>query len=219
MIIGGGMCGLVAWFALQHGGIAQRPHPRPQPRGPRRPVADLCADGDAALAQAAHRARPSATARSTFQAWYRAQFGAAAWEALDKIPRPMWMDYLRWYRKVLDIPVENGVSRRPRRAGGRPAAAATVRRRTEASILTRKLSWPPAATAPATEHPRLRRRPAAQLWAHSSDDIDFARPEGRRVAVIGVGASAVDNAAEALEAGAAEVRHLIRRTRCRRSTR
>lgn len=31
--------------------------------------------------------------------------------------------------------------------------------------------------------------------------------------MVGVGASAVDNAAEALEAGAAEVRHLIRRTK------
>ena len=41
--------------------------------------------------------------------------------------------------------------------------------------------------------------------------IDFAALAGRRVVVIGVGASAVDNAAEALEAGAAEVRLLARR--------
>jgi cation diffusion facilitator CzcD-associated flavoprotein CzcO len=50
-----------------------------------------------------------------------------------------------------------------------------------------------------------------RFWAHSADEIDFARLKGKRVAVIGVGASAVDNAAEALEHGAAEVRHLIRR--------
>jgi len=43
----------------------------------------------------------------TFRAWFEAQFGAAAWEALDKIPRTMWMDYLRWYRRVLDLPVLN----------------------------------------------------------------------------------------------------------------
>jgi hypothetical protein len=48
-------------------------------------------------------------------------------------------------------------------------------------------------------------------WAHTADDIDFAALKGKRVAVVGIGASAVDNAAEALEAGAAEVRHLIRR--------
>ena len=45
----------------------------------------------------------------TFRAWFVAQFGAMAWEALDKIPRVMWMDYLRWYRTVLALPVENDV--------------------------------------------------------------------------------------------------------------
>ena len=29
--------------------------------------------------------------------------------ALFRIPRPMWMEYLRWYRKVLALPVENGI--------------------------------------------------------------------------------------------------------------
>ena len=46
----------------------------------------------------------------TFQAWFRAQYGAEEWDSLDKILRPMWMDYLRWYRQVLNIPIENGVS-------------------------------------------------------------------------------------------------------------
>ena len=50
-----------------------------------------------------------------------------------------------------------------------------------------------------------------KFWAHSSDDIDFSTLAKKNVAVIGVGASAVDNAAEALEHGAAEVRHIIRR--------
>jgi cation diffusion facilitator CzcD-associated flavoprotein CzcO len=49
-------------------------------------------------------------------------------------------------------------------------------------------------------------------WAHSSEAIDFAMLAGKRVAVVGVGASAVDNAAAALEAGAAEVRLLARRS-------
>ncbi len=45
----------------------------------------------------------------TFRAWYEAQFGNAAWEALGKIPRTQWMDYLAWYRKVLQLPVANQV--------------------------------------------------------------------------------------------------------------
>ncbi len=45
----------------------------------------------------------------TFQAYYQARFGRTAWDALGKIPREIWMDYLVWYRKVLELPVENGV--------------------------------------------------------------------------------------------------------------
>jgi cation diffusion facilitator CzcD-associated flavoprotein CzcO len=49
------------------------------------------------------------------------------------------------------------------------------------------------------------------VWAHTADDIDFASLRGKRVIVIGGSASAMDNAAEALEAGCAELRLLIRR--------
>ena len=49
--------------------------------------------------------------------------------------------------------------------------------------------------------------------SHSSDDFDFATLHGKRVVVIGVGASAMDNAAVALEEGAREVRLLARRRR------
>ncbi len=46
----------------------------------------------------------------TFRAFYEAQYGVAAWQALDRAPRTMWMDYLIWYRKVLGLPVRNEVS-------------------------------------------------------------------------------------------------------------
>src|SRR5437868_4504137 len=43
----------------------------------------------------------------TFRAWFEAQFGADAWTRLDKIPRLQWMDYLRWYRRVMSVDVRN----------------------------------------------------------------------------------------------------------------
>jgi cation diffusion facilitator CzcD-associated flavoprotein CzcO len=46
---------------------------------------------------------------------------------------------------------------------------------------------------------------------HSADDIDFGALKGKRIGVLGAGASAFDNAAEALEAGAAEVVMFARR--------
>jgi len=49
------------------------------------------------------------------------------------------------------------------------------------------------------------------LWAHSAEAIASQRLAGRRVLVLGAGASAFDNAAVALEAGAASVTLLARR--------
>jgi len=47
--------------------------------------------------------------------------------------------------------------------------------------------------------------------AHAADNIEFAALRGKTVAVLGAGASAFDNAAMALEAGAAEVHLFCRR--------
>lgn len=51
------------------------------------------------------------------------------------------------------------------------------------------------------------------MRAHSSKTIDFDALQGRRVAVLGAAASAMDNAAMALEAGAASVIQFCRRPR------
>src|SRR5262249_8760862 len=50
-----------------------------------------------------------------------------------------------------------------------------------------------------------------ELYAHSTDDIDFSGLSGKRVGVLGVGASAFDNAAAALEADAKRVDLCFRR--------
>src|SRR5258708_26054435 len=46
-------------------------------------------------------------ANLTFRAWFEAQFGLAAWKKVHRIPRLQWMDYLRWYRRMIDVPIEN----------------------------------------------------------------------------------------------------------------
>ena len=48
-------------------------------------------------------------------------------------------------------------------------------------------------------------------WAHSADPHDYTALTGLRVGVVGAGASAMDSAATALEAGAQRVHLLIRR--------
>src|SRR5581483_6679130 len=59
--------------------------------------------------------------------------------------------------------------------------------------------------------PDLVRHIDKRFWAHSAEDIDFTALRGRRVGAVGAGASAMDNAATALEAGAASLDLFIRR--------
>lgn len=212
VIVGAGMCGLVAHNALISGGMRNILHIDRNPEGREGPWITFAR-------MTTLRSPKSLTgpafghASLTFRAWFRAQYGAASWDALSKIDRVIWMEYLRWYRKVLDLRIqnetaldrvtpENGLLRLTLGGAGRQAT----------SVLARKLVL--ATGRDGTGQPNL---PTAflgtprQFWAHTSDDIDFARSAGKRVTVIGIGSSAMDNAAEALEAGAADVRLIARR--------
>lgn len=150
----------------------------------------------------------------TFRAWFEAQFGSAAWAALDKIPRLQWMDYLRWYRRVMAVEVRNdtAVTRiAPLGAAGpvrldlrTPAGEAQVLARRVVLATGRDGLGGPAVPAFVQALPRSR-------WAHSSDAMDYGRLAGLRVGIVGAGSSAMDSAASALEAGAASVELLIRR--------
>jgi len=149
----------------------------------------------------------------TFRAWFEAQFGIDAWAALDKIPRLQWMDYLRWYRRVMGVTVRNDSSVAaivPRPDGlvrldiRHPGGSSTVLARRV--VLATGRDGLGGAAIPAFVQGLPRER-----WAHSSDALDYARLAGRRVAVVGAGSSSMDSAATALEKGAASVDLLIRR--------
>ncbi len=150
----------------------------------------------------------------TFRAWFEAQFGLAAWDALDKIPRMQWMDYLRWFRRVTRVDVRNDTAVN----GIVPRADGLVHLDLQtaagpSSLLARRVVLAtgrdglggPAIPAFMEAVPRT-------LWAHSSDANDYALLKGKRVGVIGAGSSAMDSAATALEHGARSVDLLVRRS-------
>jgi cation diffusion facilitator CzcD-associated flavoprotein CzcO len=154
----------------------------------------------------------------TFQSWYEAQYGATAFAAMNKIPREMWHDYLLWLRRVLELPVRNGVELlRVVPDGGHLRAHLREPDGRTASRLARKVAL--AMGIERSGHwwmPPLVETLPARFRAHTADAIDFAALRGRRVAVLGAGASAFDNAATALEAGAAEVNLFCRRAELQR---
>jgi cation diffusion facilitator CzcD-associated flavoprotein CzcO len=104
-VIGAGMAGLALAAALQHRGMAVALYDE-APAGLDGPWATTARMET--LRSPKQLAGPALGLPSlTFRAWFEAQFGAAAWEALDKIYRLQWMDYLRWYRRVLNLQVHN----------------------------------------------------------------------------------------------------------------
>lgn len=211
LVVGAGMCGLAALAELRLLGIANSFAVDAAPEG-------LEGPWDTFARMRTLRSPKTLTGPAlglpalTFRAWFTAQWGAPAWDALGKIPKGQWMDYLRWYRRVLALPVRNDTRLTGLRGDGdllevtldTPDGAETLRARRV--VLATGRSGLGGGAVPAVLQGLDRR-----FWAHSADDIDFAALKGRDVVVIGAGASAVDNAATALEAGAARVDLLIRR--------
>jgi FAD-dependent urate hydroxylase len=170
----------------------------------------------------------------TPRAWYEAQHGPGSWQTLGLIPKETWADYLGWYRRTLHIPVRSRtrVGALAWNAEERcwnipctpvPAEPAAI---PEATVSP----GPDTAEAPSVLHARrvilatgidgsgqwnipemISRALPRHLYAHTRWPIDFEALRGRRVAVLGCGASAFDNASTALEHGAREVRLCFRR--------
>lgn len=149
----------------------------------------------------------------TYQSWHEARFGSESWQTLDLIPRTYWAEYLLWLRRTIGLPVRNACELVEIAPSADGVLAARVKRAGEFETLyARKI-----VLATGQEGmggwmiPEQLRDLPAGLVATVADDIDFECLRGKRVAVIGAGASAFDNAATALEAGAAEVQLLCRR--------
>jgi FAD-dependent urate hydroxylase len=210
-VIGGGMAGLAAAAALKLLGVRARIFDR-SPRGLEGPWATTARMET--LRSPKQLTGPALGLPAlTFRAWFEAQFGGAAWQALDKIDRLQWMEYLVWYRRVLALDVHNDHAVEavlPSREG-----FVTLRIRAQGrtvDVFARRVVLAtgrdglggPALPAFVDKLPRDR-------WAHSSDTLDYGTLAGKRLAVVGGGSSAMDSAATALEAGAASVDMLIRR--------
>ena len=147
----------------------------------------------------------------TFRAWFEAQHGAAAWAALDKIPRADWMAYLRWYREVLQIPLRNET----RVTLIEPRQDGLFRLNLEGGgdLLARKVVLATGIQGGGEWHTPdfIKKNLPEDRWAHTSQPIDYTALAGKRIAILGGGASAFDNAQHALAAGVSQAHVFIRR--------
>jgi len=210
-IVGGGQNGVAIAYGLRRNGIG------------RVKVIDQAVPGEAGIWGTTARMKLLRTSKFlpgpelgnpalSFRAWYETQHGAAAFDALVRIPRADWAAYLAWFQRSVGVdveygtrllevePLDNGLLRLHLERDGR--------RHSETSrklVLATGFNWAGEDNIPA----EVRALPKA-LWAHTSERIDFARLRGKTVGVLGAGPSAFDAAGVALEQGAAAV-HLFNR--------
>jgi cation diffusion facilitator CzcD-associated flavoprotein CzcO len=148
----------------------------------------------------------------TCRAWYEAKYGHQSWGQIDAIPPEIWQDYLDWYRDVLKLPVENEVDVISIEPAGDLLLAHLRRAGQIERVHARKIVLATGLDGSGRWRAKaLLGNLPAKRYAHSADDINFNRLVGKRIGVLGVGASALDNAAAALEAGAARVDLCFRR--------
>ncbi len=212
VIIGGGMCGMAAAFGLRREGIQNFRIFDARDAGAEGPWVTTARMRT--LRSPKRLAGPNlGLPNLTFRMWCVAKYGREMWESFEYIPREMWMEYLVWYRHILDIPTENNHQ--------------LERIEPEGDLLRLHLQGPDGPVSLLARHAVLATGRAAfggcripavfedippSLIAHTEEAIDFSAMAGKRVLVIGGAASAVDSAAVALEQGAGEVHLLMRAT-------
>lgn len=153
----------------------------------------------------------------TYEAWHRAAYGDDDWELVQLVPIELWVAYLTWVRETLDLPVRNETALTDIEPFERGLKLTLQTAGGDETVYTRRLVlctghdgtgrwWLPDYIEALPEH----------LRAQAAHPIDFDTLKGKRVAVLGIGASGGDNAICALEAGAASVHMFCRRDTHRR---
>ena len=210
LVVGGGMCGQTATFALMREGLRNIRCVDREPRGREGPWATFARMD--ILRSPKHLTGPDlGVASLTYRAWHEAKYGLEHWEKLHKIARLDWAAYLLWVRDTVQLPVENEVE-----VTSLDLQLKFVRAMVNGKAVHAKkiilalgregsgaLRWPEFETF----NPDNR---GARVF-HSADDIDFKALKDKRIGILGAGSSAFDNAGEALDAGAAEVVMFARR--------
>ncbi len=152
----------------------------------------------------------------SFRRWCEACYGEGYWQRIHYIPRPLWADYLDWYGKVLDLPVQNDTAIHDI-TWNETEQCFCLQAQHQGQLEQYKARFIIFATGMACAGgqnipAQVKDNLPAHAYHHTMDAIDFARFAGKRVMIVGGGASAFDNALLLLKAGAYSVDLSIRRS-------
>lgn len=204
LIVGAGQSGLAVGFALRRAGVGR--------------VRIVSRDGEGAEGPWRSFARmPTLRSPKTapgpelglpdlaYESWHLARHGPEDYASLDLIRTEDWAEYLDWFRRTVGLDVEQ--RRTLVDLDGDDAGTAVVARFADGGrIVARQvvLATGMDALGGPTLPPELAGIPQ-DFCASCYDHIDFTEFPGKRIAVVGAASTGFDNAAAALEAGAAAV--------------
>jgi cation diffusion facilitator CzcD-associated flavoprotein CzcO len=212
LIVGAGQSGLAAALALEREGVTDLLVVDSSPagyEGPWETYARMETLRTPKHSVGLETGLPALSAR----AWHAARHGEAAWQGFARVPRHDWMDYLRWLRGFIAAPIVNDTRAGTLTdAGGGCIAVPLDGPAGRRFVLARHVvlatgfdgagAWrmPPAIAAL-----------PAHLRTHSNVVFDLSALQGKRVGILGHGASAFDTAGAVLDAGARSVDICYRR--------
>ncbi len=208
-IIGAGMSGITAAFALKLQGIDAV-------------IFDQSAKGKEGpwqspalmetLRSPKHVVGPALASPSlTFQAWFKAQFGDDEWEALDKIPRLQWGEYLQWFKTITDPQVFNEyqlINIQVESLGSTLTFQTPTGKQQYHALHVILATGMESFSEP--NIPSFMDDIPHTYWEHSYAGSHYGRFNGLDIGVVGYSAGAMDSSATALEHGANSVELLIR---------
>ena len=212
VIVGGGQSGLSIAYQLKRKGVGGVE------------VIDRAAPGQTGIWRTIARMHQLRTPKTmagpelgnpalSFRAWYETLHSPAAFDALDRIPRLAWADYLDWFQQVTGTTVRYGtrlVEIEPQGDLLRLHLESDGVRRT---ATTRKLVLANGyAGAGGPNVPDTVRALPTSVWTHTTGAISAESMDGKIVGIVGAGSNAFDVAAVALESGAREVHLFSRRS-------
>ncbi len=219
ILIGGGQSGVIAAAALMREGVDKVAVLDRAPAGSEGPWSTFARMDELRTPKAlvgSDLGFPNLSVRR----WFEATHGGKAWQAIDRIPTADWKAYLDWLADTVGVPRENNVE--VTGIGPGPGGLICVdterdgiqfARHARAVVLTTGFDGAGAWRVPSFLADSL----PDDRYDHSNQLIDFSRFAGKRVGVLGHGASAFDNARAALRAGAVSVDLCFRRDRLPRT--
>lgn len=148
------------------------------------------------------------------RAWFEAVYGTAAWHGIDYFPTVAWQGFLQWYREVSGIVTVGSttVTDITPTAPDGPLRLRLTGPDGNWILLARHVVLATGIEGAGGRHvPALLHALPPDRVHHTHDAIDFTALAGARIGILGAGTGAFDNAATALEHGAAAVHVHMRR--------